>query len=162
MTLRRRRAMGECEPRTQGAPITALSVRLRTQDRAAQRGAAAQGFVLKRVPTLEGLELALDDEDAHALAGAGLVPLAGLPQRRLTGCELGVLALRPHPAPPAEHDEELTRDRGMAADPAAGAQLGQADLNLAARQPRVHEPDAPEPIDHPARKLADQLQAGTP
>jgi twitching motility protein PilT len=41
--------MGECEARTQGAPIAALLARLRTKHRAAQRAPAAQGFILKRV-----------------------------------------------------------------------------------------------------------------
>ena len=43
--------MGECEARTQGAPIAALLGRLRTTPRAAQRAPAAQRFILKRVVT---------------------------------------------------------------------------------------------------------------
>src|SRR5437879_1410111 len=39
--------MGECETRTQGASIAALWARLRTQDRAAQRGRAARASFRK-------------------------------------------------------------------------------------------------------------------
>jgi len=34
-------AIGECDARTQGAPIAELSARLRTRQRAAERGRAA-------------------------------------------------------------------------------------------------------------------------
>src|SRR5438105_6598266 len=41
--------MGECETRTQGASIAALWARLRTQDRAAQRGRAARASFRKEL-----------------------------------------------------------------------------------------------------------------
>jgi hypothetical protein len=49
MMLRRRGVMGECDARTQGAPIAALSGRPRTKKRAAQHVPTAQGFLLIRV-----------------------------------------------------------------------------------------------------------------
>src|SRR5207302_11342149 len=49
MTTRCPSEMGECETRTQGAAIAELSPRLRTQDRAAQRGRAARASFRKEL-----------------------------------------------------------------------------------------------------------------
>src|SRR5439155_11261772 len=49
MTTRCPGAMGECETRTQGASIAALLARLRTQDRAAQRGRTARASFRKEL-----------------------------------------------------------------------------------------------------------------
>src|SRR6266849_621539 len=77
--------MGECETRTQGASIAALWARLRTQDRAGQRGRAARasfrkellyGYlirpaeVLGHVEGLAGQSACLPAEDHGELAPA--------------------------------------------------------------------------------------------
>ena len=50
--------MGECDARTQGAHVSAvIRARLRTQQRAAQRGSAAQRFIVKGVLKQEGFGL---------------------------------------------------------------------------------------------------------
>ena len=50
MGLRRRGALGECDARTQGAHVSAvIRARVRTRQRAAQRGPAAQRFIVKGV-----------------------------------------------------------------------------------------------------------------
>src|SRR5262245_31804186 len=54
--LRRPGAMGEREARTQGAFISPIWTRPRTPHRAAQRGRAAQAFVLIRPPKLEAMD----------------------------------------------------------------------------------------------------------
>jgi uncharacterized glyoxalase superfamily protein PhnB len=50
MNHRRLGAIGECETRTQGAPVLVVRGRQRTQDRAAERGQAAERFFLRQVP----------------------------------------------------------------------------------------------------------------
>jgi Tfp pilus assembly protein PilE len=58
MGLRRRGAMGERDARTQGARVSAvIRARLRTRQRAAQRGPAAQRFIVKGVLKQEGFGL---------------------------------------------------------------------------------------------------------
>src|SRR5438128_8074919 len=53
--------MGECETRTQGASIAALWARLRTQDRAAQRGRAARASFRKEPLSIRGSGCHVDD-----------------------------------------------------------------------------------------------------
>src|SRR6476659_7825044 len=70
--------VGECDARTQGAPIVVLLGRLRTKQRAAQRVPATQGFTLIRV-LLAALVLA----GAMALAAnAGVTTAPAAPAAR--------------------------------------------------------------------------------
>ena len=62
MTTRRLGAISECDARTQGAFVAALRARLRTTQRAAERGQAAECFILLELLTPAVPRLELYDE----------------------------------------------------------------------------------------------------
>src|SRR5260221_10555683 len=69
--------MGECEARTQGVPIAALSGRLRTQRRSGQRGQSARASFRKELLNTAGLRLRDVVPVARALEGDSRGGLVG-------------------------------------------------------------------------------------